>query len=55
MSTSLTVEVNVDVEISSTAPVVTTAQGVVQGAFDTHGNRLFLGIPFAASTAGNNR
>jgi len=37
-------------------PSALTNQGIVQGYNDTTtGNHVFLGIPYAASTAGNNR
>ncbi|KAI5785859.1 carboxylesterase [Geopyxis carbonaria] len=40
---------------SSDIPTVATAAGVVRGAFDTEGNYVWKGIPYAASTAGANR
>ena len=43
-------------EISNTtAPTAFTAQGTVNGFTDANGNSVFLGIPYAATTAGDNR
>jgi hypothetical protein len=39
----------------STAPTAFTAQGPVNGFTDANGNLVFLGIPYAATTAGENR
>ncbi|KAH7419710.1 Alpha/Beta hydrolase protein [Cadophora sp. MPI-SDFR-AT-0126] len=39
----------------STAPTAFTAQGAVNGFTDANGNSVFLGIPYAATTAGGNR
>ncbi|KAI6619551.1 hypothetical protein MCOR14_010423 [Pyricularia oryzae] len=36
-------------------PRAVTAQGTITGARDAHGNSVFLGIPFAATTGGDNR
>jgi hypothetical protein len=38
-----------------TLPTALTTQGPVRGFTDTHGNSVFLGIPFAATTGGANR
>lgn len=41
---------------SANIPSALTNQGIVQGYLDSDtGNHVFLGIPYAASTAGNNR
>lgn len=40
---------------NTTAPTAFTAQGTVNGFTDANGNSVFLGIPYAASTAGDNR
>lgn len=40
---------------NSSAPSAITAQGTITGALDDHGNSVFLGIPFAATTGGDNR
>ncbi|KHN94895.1 acetylcholinesterase precursor [Metarhizium album ARSEF 1941] len=37
------------------APIAKTRQGVVTGFRDTYGNAVYLGIPFAATTGGENR
>lgn len=36
-------------------PSATISQGTVKGARDTSGNSVYLGIPFAATTGGDNR
>lgn len=36
-------------------PTALTRQGAVRGFEDSHGNHVYLGIPFAATTAGKNR
>jgi hypothetical protein len=38
-----------------TAPHVTLNQGGVQGFRDSHANSVFLGVPYAATTGGQNR
>jgi len=38
-----------------TLPTALTTHGPVRGFEDTHGNSVFLGIPYAASTGGANR
>lgn len=38
-----------------TRPTALTNQGPVTGFEDTHGNSVFLGIPYAATTGGANR
>ena len=38
-----------------TAPHVTLDQGGVQGFRDSHANSVFLGVPYAATTGGQNR
>ena len=42
-------------EAETTAPTAFTAQGTVNGFTDANGNSVFLGIPYAATTAGENR
>lgn len=42
-------------ESETDAPTAFTAQGTVNGFTDANGNSVFLGIPYAASTAGQNR
>jgi hypothetical protein len=37
------------------ATTVSLAQGTVKGSTDSYGNSVFLGIPFAATTGGDNR
>ncbi|KAF7190282.1 Isocitrate dehydrogenase [NAD] subunit 2, mitochondrial [Pseudocercospora fuligena] len=37
------------------SPSVALSQGVITGSIDSHGNSVFLGIPFAQTTAGKNR
>lgn len=37
------------------APRVKLHQATVEGFFDLHNNTVFLGIPFAATTGGENR
>jgi hypothetical protein len=37
------------------APQVTIPQATVEGFLDLHNNTVFLGIPFAATTGGQNR
>ena len=37
------------------SPTALTAQGPVRGFEDAHGNSVFLGIPYAATTGGANR
>ncbi|PVI00360.1 alpha/beta-hydrolase [Periconia macrospinosa] len=37
------------------SPTVTLTQGIVKGSVDTSGNSVFLGIPFADTTGGDNR
>jgi hypothetical protein len=37
------------------APRVTLPQATVEGFFDLHNNTVFLGIPFADTTGGQNR
>lgn len=36
-------------------PSVTIAQGTVKGLRDASGSSIYLGIPFAATTGGDNR
>ena len=38
-----------------TAPHVALSQGDVQGFRDSHANSVFLGVPYAATTGGQNR
>jgi hypothetical protein len=38
-----------------TAPHVKLEQGAVQGFSDNHTNSVYLGIPYAATTGGENR
>jgi hypothetical protein len=38
-----------------TAPHVTLDQGGIQGFRDSHANSVFLGVPYAATTGGQNR
>jgi hypothetical protein len=40
---------------NQTTPHVTLGQGGVQGFRDSHANSVFLGIPYAATTGGQNR
>jgi len=40
---------------ASSAPVIQLKQASVKGFTDKSGNGVFLGIPFAATTGGNNR
>ncbi|KAG4431004.1 hypothetical protein IFR05_013512 [Cadophora sp. M221] len=42
-------------EPETTTPAAFTAQGTVNGFTDANGNSVFLGIPYAATTAGGNR
>ena len=37
------------------SPTAVTSQGAYRGSFDSAGNSVFLGIPFAATTGGDNR
>jgi hypothetical protein len=40
---------------NNTVPRVTLEQGAVQGFRDNHTNSVYLGIPYAATTGGENR
>lgn len=40
---------------SPRTPVVALPQGTVHGFRDSHGNPVYLGIPFAQTTGGQNR
>lgn len=40
---------------ASTTPQATVAQGLVEGFLDSSDNSVFLGIPYAATTGGENR
>jgi hypothetical protein len=40
---------------ASSETVATLDDGTVKGSIDEHGNSVFLGIPFAATTGGENR
>lgn len=40
---------------NDSVPYVDVAQGGVRGFRDAHGNAVFLGVPYAASTGGENR
>jgi len=40
---------------ASSETVATLDDGIVKGSTDEHGNSVFLGIPFAATTGGENR
>lgn len=42
-------------EDASTDATAVLPQGTVKGFTDSHGNSVFLGIPFAATTGGDNR
>lgn len=40
---------------NGSVPYVDIAQGGVRGFRDGHGNAVYLGVPYAASTGGENR
>lgn len=40
---------------NGSVPYVDITQGGVQGFRDGHGNAVYLGVPYAASTGGENR
>lgn len=43
------------ISLTGGAPRVELAQATVEGFLDTHNNSVFLGIPFADTTGGQNR
>lgn len=40
---------------NSSVPLVSLEQGIVRGFRDNHTNSVFLGVPYAATTGGQNR
>lgn len=53
LSTNTTI--NASYGFSNGTPIATIDQGVIHGFRDAHSNAVYLGIPFAASTGGENR